>query len=187
MRKKTIIPNTSVRIIILNELINKSYPIHFSEIRRLIHKHDAVTGRELKTLVESGIVIKNSEGLYSINVDSKEYHDILTQLALKSGSEWFHYLMDSLDMHVFISCEEIDKELIKIDDILQYFEENTVDRFTDSVLEIIAAKSKAVINNEFYRGDLPKTIPFRKEPPYTMKPCKIMITFNMPFFKERMF
>jgi DNA-binding transcriptional ArsR family regulator len=186
MRRKTIIPEIPVRIKILNELIKKSSPLHFSEIRELVHKQDAVIGRELKTLVEAGLVIKNPEGLYSINTDSKENHDILTQLALKSGSDTFHYIMDSMNVHVFMTCEEIDKGLIEVKDLYNYFEKDTVDRFTGSVQELISIKLLAVISKEMDRGNLPEGMPFKKVRPYYMKPLKIMITFNMPFFKEHM-
>ncbi|MBU4076706.1 MAG: winged helix-turn-helix domain-containing protein [Euryarchaeota archaeon] len=184
MRKKTVIPDTPVRIKILNELIKKSYPLHFSEIRELVHKQDAVIGRELKTLVEAGLVIKDPKGLYSINTDSKENHDILTQLALKSGSDTFHYIMDSMNIHVFMACEEIDKGLIEVNDFYNYIENDTAERFINTVQELFSIKLFSVILKEMDRGNLPKKkIPVQKIKPYFMKPCKIMVTYNLPFFK----
>lgn len=191
MRKKKVIPDIPVRIKILNGLIGKSYPLHFSEIRELIHKQDAVTGRELKTLVEAGLVIKNSEGLYSVNKDPKDHAEIFTQLALNDASTRFHYLMDSLNIFVFIACEEMDAGLIGINDIWDNFENNTVDRFTDSVQELILTKVMAVLKKEIERGLLHKRIPIDEALAHyeatRIKPCKIMITCNIPFFEEPIF
>lgn len=99
----------------------------------------------------------------------------------------FHYIMDSMNIHVFMACEEIDKGLIEVNDLYNWFENDTVDRFTNSVQELLSIKMAAVISKEMDIGILPKSMPFKKVLPYYAKPFKIIITFNMPFFKEHMF
>lgn len=191
MRKNTVIPDAPVRIKILNELIKKSSPLHFSEIRELVHKQDAVIGRELKTLVKAGLVIKNPDGLYQINKDSKDYADFFNQLALNEGFTRFHYLTEDDNIHVFITSEEIDQGLIGVKDIYPFFTEDTEKRLIDSIDEIISAKMWAVVHKKIANGTLSKRLPIEKAfadfEAIKEKPCKIIITFNMPFFKYRIF
>jgi len=190
MRKKTVIPDAPVRIKILKALITKSYPLHFTEIRELIQKHDAVTGRELKILVEAGLVIKNPEGLYSVNKYSKEHADFFIQLALNEDSTRYHYLMDYIGIFVFIACDELDAGLIEIKDF-DKFKDYNFDDFMESVKKLILGKVFAIRERVINRC-VQERIPaqeslaiWRKIMKETGKnPLKIMITFNMPFFKS---
>ena len=174
----------------MNELIKKSHPLHFSEIRELVHKQDAVIGRELKTLVKAGLVIKYPEGLYQINKDSKDYADFFNQLALNEGSR-FHYLTEEENIHVFITSEEIDQGLIGVKDIYPFFTKDTEKRLIDSIDEIISAKMWAIVHKKIAIGTLSKRLPIEKAladfEAIKVKPCKIIITFEMPFFKYRIF
>lgn len=188
MAQKSIATDT-VRIQILKILLEEpgGSPLTFSELKEETHRHDAVLARELKNLVDAGLILKDQDG-YKINRDSKEYADVLKTLTLESRTENYHHFFNcGDDINVYISCEEINNGLITTEDISKRLFKETLTFFEGSIQDIISAKSVAVIQKELESGLMNKKL-FENTEAYfkalKSKPCKIIITINIPVFDK---